>query len=334
MSGLLPEPWSTLLAPAAKLYGMGVAARNRRFDSGHGVVTLPEPVISVGNITVGGTGKTPVCRHVLSELRRMGRVPALAMRGYRSKANGSSDEAEEYQDHMPDLPLAIGPDRVGAIGDLRGQAPFDCVVLDDGFQHRRISRQLDLVLVDATRTGLDERLLPSGLLREPARALNRADAIVVTRSEGFDQSLADRLEALSGQPPIAWSRHAWQGVDVHRNREPVEQLPPDDLAGWKVAIGLGVGNPRPLREAVVRAGASIVFDLEARDHHRYTADDISRLVGSGADGILVTGKDWVKIRSRPELVGDVPVLVPRLAVDVFSGEEALRDRIRAAVGRS
>ena len=334
MSGLLPEPWSTMLAPAAKLYGMGVAARNRRFDAGHGVVTLREPVISVGNITVGGTGKTPVCRRVLEELRRMGHVPALAMRGYRSKANGSSDEAEEYRDHLPDLPLAIGADRVDAIADLRGHVPFNCVVLDDGFQHRRISRQLDIVLVDATRTGLDERLLPSGLLREPASGLQRADAIVVTRAEGFDQSLADRLEALSGKPPIAWSRHAWQGVDVHRNRQTVEQLPADGLAGWKLAIGLGVGNPRPLREAVVRAGGSIVFDLEARDHHRYTAEDIGRLVGSGADGILVTGKDWVKIRSQLRLVGDVPVLVPRLAVDVFSGEEALRDRIRTALGRS
>lgn len=334
MSGLLPEPWSTMLVPAAGLYGMGVAARNRRFDAGRGVVTLPEPVISVGNITVGGTGKTPVCRHVLEELRRLGHAPALAMRGYRSKANGSSDEAEEYRDHLPDLPLAIGSDRVAAIGDLREQASFDCVVLDDGFQHRRISRQLDLVLVDATRTGLDERLLPSGLLREPARALSRAGAIVVTRSQGFDQSLADRIEALSGQPPIAWSRHVWHGVDVHRNGQSVEHLPADDLMGWKVAIGLGVGNPRPLREAVVRAGASIVFDLEARDHHRYTAADIGRLVGSGADGLLVTGKDWVKIRREPELIGDVPVLVPRLAVEVFSGEEALRSRIRTAVRRS
>ncbi len=331
MSGLLPEPFATLLRPAALAYGLGVAHRNRRFDRGDGVEQLPEPVISVGNITVGGTGKTPVCRYVLKVLEEAGHTPALAMRGYRSQATGSADEADEYRDVLPDLPLAVGADRVARLSELRKDHAFDCVVLDDGFQHRRIARALDLVLVDATRPGLDDRLLPSGRLREPLTALARADAILVTRCTGVDQQLADRLVRYAGSPPLAWLEHAWDGIDVHRQGQPVESAGTAELKGQRVAISFGVGNPEPLKRTVEAAGASIVHVHAARDHHRYTERDVRALRSADADVVLVTGKDWVKLRRLPGVLGDGPVMVPRLSIRVVSGEEALRKRIQAAV---
>ena len=334
MSGLVPEPLSTLLRPAAFVYGLGVSGRNRRFDRGEGVHRLPEPVISVGNITVGVTGKTPVCRHVLRVLEDAGRTPALAMRGYRSGSTGRSDEAEEYRDTRPELPMAIGADRLAALDALRTTHPFDCVVLDDGFQHRRIARDLDLVLIDATRTGLDDRLLPSGRLREPLENLSRADAILVTRSTGVDTALADRLAVVAGQPPLAWLQHTWAAIEVHRAGQAVESIAPDELRGWTLALSFGVGNPDALRRSVEATGARIVHDHVVRDHHRYVDADARQLAGSGADGIMVTGKDWVKLRHLADRLGDRPVLVPRLEITVVDGEQALADRIRAAATRS
>ena len=321
MSGLLPEPLSTLLRPAAFAYRLGVSRRNRRFDRGEGVHRLPEPVISVGNITVGGTGKTPVCRHVLKVLEDAGRTPALAMRGYRSGATGQSDEAEEYRDTRPNLPMAIGADRLAALEGLRTTRPFDCVVLDDGFQHRRIARDLDLVLIDATRAGLDDRLLPSGRLREPLENLSRADAILVTRAGDVDPELAERLTALAGQPPLAWLQHTWAAIDVHRPGQPCESISPTELKGRRLAVSFGVGNPSALRRSVEAVGASIVHDHAVRDHHRYGDADARQLAGSGADAIMVTGKDWVKLRHLVDRLGDRPVMVPRLEITVVNGGE-------------
>ncbi|MCH2162804.1 MAG: tetraacyldisaccharide 4'-kinase [Phycisphaerales bacterium] len=334
MSGLLPEPLATMLRPASLVYGLGVARRNRRFDRGDGVEHLPEPVISVGNISVGGTGKTPVCSYVLQVLEEAGHSPALAMRGYRSQATGSADEAEEYRDVRPELSLAVGADRVAALAELRKSDPFDCVVLDDGFQHRRIARDLDLVLVDATRPGLDDRLLPSGRLREPLEALARADAVLVTRSNGVDEELADRLARFAGSPPLAWLEHSWEAIDVHRQGQTVETIGVGELKDQRLAVSFGVGNPGPLKRTVEATGARIVHDHAVRDHHHYTERDVRSLRGHGVDAVMVTGKDWVKLRRLAGSLGDCPVMVPRLSIKALSGEEALRSRIQAAVSRS
>jgi len=183
--GAVPGPIGAALA---RVYGIVIARINRRFDSGRGVVRFDRPVISVGNLSVGGTGKTPMVRRLIAILLEMERRPCIAMRGYR-KGTGESDEAAAYQREFPDVPVIAQANRtdglIALFGDEHeGEGPHrDCIVLDDGFQHRQIGRELDIVLVDASRSPFRDRLLPQGWLREPAESLTRAGLVVVTHAE-------------------------------------------------------------------------------------------------------------------------------------------------------
>jgi tetraacyldisaccharide 4'-kinase len=148
------------------IYAGIVSRRNRAFDAGRGVVTLDRPVISVGNLSVGGTGKTPLVAHVLEVLGGAGRNPCVAMRGYGSGRGRESDEAMLYRDQFLSVRIVAQPDRVEGLLALLASddgGHVDSVVLDDGFQHRRLARQVDLVLVDATRDPFADR---PRLLRE------------------------------------------------------------------------------------------------------------------------------------------------------------------------
>ena len=315
---------SQLLLPASAIYGLEIARRNRRFDAGVHVHVLDVPVISIGNITMGGTGKTPMCGMVIRMLRELGHTPALAMRGYRAKETGGSDEAAEYADAFPDLPMAVGADRVSAIRELARSRQFNCVVLDDGFQHRRIARDLDVVLIDATRSGLHGRLIPAGRLREPTTALSRADAVLVTRSPHIDEALGKQIEILSGKPPTAWFDHVWESFDVHVAGKP-ESRGSEFLKGLRLGVSLGVGNPSSILAKIAEAGGQVVWDAGARDHHRYTKRTVEQLrhrfEQSDVKAVMVTPKDWVSIRRHQEYLGSVPIVVPRLQVKAVSGIE-------------
>lgn len=321
-----------LLAPAAAIYGAAVAYRNRRFDRGRGVRRLECPVVSVGNLTVGGTGKTPLVAEIARRLAAGGARPIVALRGYRADTEGRSDEAELHRLALPGMPVVVGADRWSAIRAAGvSLAPPAVVVLDDGFQHRRLARDLDLVLVDATRPCLSGRLLPAGWLREPAESLRRADAVIVTRAEGVDRGLAAPIERLHGRPPIAWCRHAWDGFDLHHGGEPLGDAPPEvrEPAAWirgrRIATLLGIAHPEPIRAALAGLGAIERLAIPARDHQAYgprRAERIARAaIGSGAECLVTTAKDWVKLRRwwRSEL----PVAVPRLRIDWLEGESAI-----------
>lgn len=327
---------SVLLSPLSGVYGRVVAHRNRAFDAGRGVVRLEEPVISVGNLSVGGTGKTPVCRYVVSVLRNAGKTPAIAMRGYKANARGESDEAMEYASAFEDLPLAVGADRVAALAELRSKTPFDCVVLDDGFQHRRIARDLDIVLIDATRPGLDGKLLPAGRLREPTSSLMRADAVLVTRATKVDSALARRIEKCAGAPPVAWLEHVWSdGIDVHSFDGSSKHIAVQELAGIPLAVSLGVGNPASIRTSIESLGARIVHEEPARDHQAYSDERIVGMFAKarkhGAEGVLVTPKDWMKLRDKTSSFDKkISIFVPRLEMKVLEGAAAMEDMILRA----
>ena len=149
---------------------------------------MPVPVVSVGNLSVGGTGKSPFTRRLAEAIIASGGKPAIALRGYRSRSTGGSDEAREYEDSLPDVPILVGADRARTILSALESAPgsFDCVVLDDGFQHRRLHRDLDIVLVDSSRSDVFGDLLPNGWLREPVTALSRADCVALTNHPDKD----------------------------------------------------------------------------------------------------------------------------------------------------
>lgn len=338
MSGPLPALLAPVTVPASLLYGLAVRARNARFDRGRTVVPVTVPVISVGNLTVGGTGKTPMVTWVTRRLVDAGMRPVIAMRGYGARPGrgdegdegDEADEGDEVMEHrlrLGDVPVVADPDRVAALRSfLPEHAGIDCVVLDDGFQHRRLGRDLDLVLIDATRDTMHDRLLPRGWLREPLDSLERADAVIVTRARGIDDRLASAIERRHGRPPLAWSRHAWTGLALFDRRSEPDEVPVDWLDGKRIVTLLGVGNRAPVRDQIEATGAVVAADVPARDHERYDRAKITlvRSLCDGVDALVMTAKDWVKARRLIDLESwPVPIVVPQLEIDVFEGAGAL-----------
>lgn len=333
---------------AARAYGRVVARRNARFDAGVGVHRLPVGIISVGNLSVGGTGKTPTVERICRWLCDQDHRPAIAMRGYRA-AGGLSDEAEAYRASLDGVPVVAQPDRLGGLHELFARdsgRDVDTVVLDDGFQHRRIARDLDIVLLDLSRGSLDDRLLPAGWLREPVASLARAHAVVLTHAELTtpEQIAAVRQRVRRHAPDalLAAARHGWVALDVFEDgRERTE--PPSWIAGRFPLAVCAIGNPGAflgaLRAAVgevePREGRSLAAAV-LRDHHPYRERTIRQILAFATrqrpDVIVTTAKDWSKLRSVHPERWPCPVVRPRLEIAFDFGEEALRRRVLDVAG--
>src|SRR5262245_14865912 len=278
------------LAPvAAAVYGAAISWRNRRFDRGRGVVTFDRPVISVGNLSVGGTGKTPMVLHLARVLMGAAHRPCVAMRGYGAADGQEADEAREYHRANRNLPIVARPDRTLGLIELFGTeqgSEVDCIILDDGFQHRQIARQYDIVLIDATRPPFEDRLLPAGWLREPVESLGRAQAAVVTHAEAVPRAevveLETRLWDLLPGGVVAVARHEWAGLTVG-GEFGEEERPVEWLAGKRVFVACAIGNPAAFL-ARARAAGEVVGKLIRRDHAEYGAGVVAGLVESVEEG--------------------------------------------------
>ncbi len=323
----------------SRLYASQIGARNDRFDRGEGVVTFDRPVISIGNLSVGGTGKTPMVRRVIDRLRLTGHDPCIAMRGYGSsrRADGRSDEADEYAAAFDDLPIVARPDRteglIALFGTERGER-VDTIVLDDGFQHRRIARALDVVLIDATRSPMEDALLPLGRLREPMASLARAHAVVITHTERASAVAANDIAraalAANADLLVATAEHAWAGVTVSGTEHPVAWL-----AGKTVLPVCAIGNPGAFLESVRSAAGRVLDPVVLRDHDPYAAATIRRIVraASPADAIVTTAKDWAKLRETDPSAWPCPVAVPQLEMRLVTQAEAF-DRLTLAAAQT
>jgi tetraacyldisaccharide 4'-kinase len=280
-----------LLAPASWLYGAGAALRSWRFARAHAAQPSAVPVLSLGNLTVGGTGKTPVAAWAAAALRARGARPAIVMRGY------GDDEPLVHARLNPDVPVIADPDRVRGAEQARARGA-DCVILDDGFQHRRIARVSDWVLVAAEQWRDDLRLLPAGPLREPVNALERASVLMVTRkSATFEdaEAIAMRLGRRFPRLGVAVCHLAQQALVSTRDGE---ERPLSWLEGKAVAAVAAVGAPEAFF-AQVRAHGAIVEAHAFRDHHAFDASDVARLQAatSGCAAVICTLKDAVKLAS-------------------------------------
>lgn len=323
---LVPGPLGSMLS---RVYAAAARRRNRQFDAHRRVVTLDRPVISVGNLSLGGTGKTPMVQRIVAFLREQGHDPAIAMRGYRSR-DGISDEAELYKATFDDLPIVAQPRRIEGLFQLfatpRGRE-VDCVVLDDGFQHRFIARQLDLVLIDAAHDPFCARVVPAGRLREPVSSLARATHTAITHAESVGpaalDSLAVRLAAAT--PHCAITEHTWTNLDVHEG--PADRTEPVSyLAGKRVVATCAIGRPEAFLTACARAGATITEPVVLRDHDPFSHTTIRRIhqavTTTNADALVLTAKDWTKLSARP-IDWPVPVCVPALGLHFRSGWDQL-----------
>lgn len=290
----------SLAACAEPAYTVAVAARNRRFDRGWGVAYAHCPVTSVGNITTGGTGKTPMVAWLCGAIHRAGFRPAVLTRGYRGRED-TSDEIELLRQLLgSSVPVVRDADRVRAASRVAREHPnVNWLVLDDGFQHRRLHRDFDLVLVDATMPFGYERLLPRGLLREPLQSLHRAHAIVITRSDAVDAAslakLDQRIGRLAAGRPVYRARLeprsiAWESLDH----------PPTWLEGRPVLAFCGIANPDSFYALLARAGATIIEHVTFADHHAFGTGEIDTIVRRALELRAVpvtTSKDAVRLTS-------------------------------------
>lgn len=370
------------------IYRAVITRRNQRFDRGEGVSKLEIPVVSVGNLSVGGTGKTPMVMHVLRILMEGGLKPCVAMRGYTrrskntprprdsgllidrlaaTKSTPKSDEADQYLRAFPlgSLPIVAQPDRLAGIREFLDkpfQPTIDCVVLDDGFQHRRIARDFDIVLIDASRPPSHDHLLPRGWLREPPDSLRRASCVVITHAELCAREKADDadndtcdsfLELTSfitrhhGKPPIAITSHVWTGLRRARSHAPENDdvLPLDHLLGRRVVAACAIGNPRGFITALERTlrtdrsrPGTLVERFILPDHDPFD-EAVARSIAIGAanaeaDAIVVTDKDWSKLRRYPSSFWPCPIIRPELSLVFNSGadlfERELLNTVREA----
>jgi tetraacyldisaccharide 4'-kinase len=329
--GLRASAGRALLSGVAWGYGLGVAVRNAAFDRGWKEIhRVGVPVVSVGNVTLGGTGKTPMVEWVARWLRGRRVRVAILSRGY-GQQSGMNDEGLVLEENLPDVPHLQGADRVAlariAIEELESEA----LVLDDGFQHRRLARDLDLVLLDALDPFGLGRLFPRGLLREPVASLRRAGVVVLSRADliGEEDRARIRTEAERQAGPLRWveARHAPRDlIDAEGRITPLSHL-----EGSRVAAFCGIGNPEGFRRTVAQLGARPIGFRAFPDHHPYDRGDVAALIAwvrsLGADLALTTQKDSVKLRT-PTL-GPAPLAALRIGLEILNGAALLEEALTA-----
>jgi tetraacyldisaccharide 4'-kinase len=314
--------WKVLLIPLSWLYGTVIWLRNSLYDNGLMKSSgFNIPLISVGNITVGGTGKTPHVEY-LSELLDKEFSVATLSRGYKrrtrdfriasteSTVHEIGDEPLQIKKRFPEITVAVDRKRANGIGILMSLAPpVEVILMDDAYQHRSVKPGFSILLIDHTRPIDQDRLLPSGMLREPASNLNRANIILVTRSpERFKpiefREYANRMDLSIGQHLFFTTMH-------YGNLSPVfPDTPRKDALWFKEHVGgvlivTGIANPRPLRQYARRINTNIV-ELSFPDHHNYSPKDIELISGAYHKLkkqhqevlVLTTEKDAMRLRDH------------------------------------
>jgi len=328
----------TLLAVAAIGYSLVVRLRNFLYSSGWlKTHRVDAAVICVGNITVGGTGKTPLvvwlCRQIITNSKC-----AILTRGYKARRascvmprakeecntqyavrNTQTDEPAILTESCPQAKVVVNPDRVAGAAEAIGQFGAEVLIMDDGFQHRRLARDLDIIAIDATLPFGYGKMLPAGLLREPVTSLKRAGAVVITRCDQISEARLSRLEeqlrSINSEMVIAKSIHA----PVSARTAEGEEIDTSLLKSKKIFAFCGIGNPDAFLNTVAALGSELVGSKVFDDHHHYTGRclaDIRELAEkTGADLVLTTQKDWTKVISEFRSVGSARDKLPILDIE-------------------
>ena len=340
-------------------YGAAMTLRNIAYDRAWLRVTkVDAPVISLGNITTGGTGKTPMAAWLAGWLGEQGRVPGLLSRGYRAlgvephgkkedgQAGGlpyvaANDEKLVLDRLCPGVPHLQQQDRVASARRLVEESRCDVLILDDGFQHRRLHRDLDIVLIDALQPWGYGHVLPRGLLREPLVGLKRADVVVVTRA---DQASPEQRCAVRDQ--LARVRGTDEAVQVAFVPQRLIALSADvsletpltleAVRGRRVFAFCGIGNPQGFARTVASLVDMDRFDPGLMrvfpDHHHYSERDLADVASAAkaarAEIVLTTMKDFVKL--RPALWTGPPLYAIEIGVEFLAGRELLESLLNAA----
>jgi len=312
---------------------------------------LPFKVISIGNITVGGTGKTPATITIAEEAKRRGFVPVILTRGYKGKIKGpcfvskgeghllseedAGDEPIIMAEKLKGVPIVKGENRYDAgifaienlkseISNLKSEILF---ILDDGFQHWKLFRDKDLLLIDSTNPFGNKRLLPIGPLREPLRAISRADIVAITKTSKVSNQyithgkpefrrLIKEIRKYNKKAPVFFAEHRPLQFLSARG----EIFPLEWAKGKRFFVFSGIGNPGSFKETLLLAGINLKGFKSYRDHYRYAPKDIEKIVAhskrSGADWIVTTEKDIMRLKEL-----SVPANLIALVIEFSVGKE-------------
>lgn len=333
-------PVGAVLSALSAGYRAGLAARGRLY--GWGLLRsgrLPCPVVSIGNLTLGGSGKTPLVELAVKTLAALGATPAVVSRGYWRDTRGvqivadrdgvrlgpraAGDEPFLLAERLPRVPVVVGENRYEAGRVAVEQLQASVVVLDDGFQNRTIDKDLEVLVINGRAPWGTGRLFPRGTLREPVTAVRRAHVIVVTNPPPGDEVAAiERTVRRHGAvAPIITA--AYQPLEARRV-DGAERLVPDALQGRKLYAFAGLGFPRGFAETVSATGVSLAGFAAFADHHWYSAEDLQGLAtharAAGAEGLITTEKDAVRLRdlARP----DMPLWVLCVKMSLEQNREA------------
>ncbi len=349
------------LRQLSRIFGLIVQIRVRLYKWGifrpH---TLGCQVLSVGNLTVGGTGKTPVVEVFARSLQEQGRKVAILSRGYKRKkpplwkrikgrltfqkygppplvvSDGnrllldstiSGDEPYMLASNLPNVAVIVAKNRINAGQYAIKKLGCDTLILDDGFQYMRLRHRLDIVLVDRTNPFGNRHVLPRGVLREPIRNIRRAGFIFITKSNGDGAvELKEQLRKLNPVAEISECRHCARYVqNVYTGKR--EEL--SFLQGLDVAAISAIAVPKGFEEELERQGARVLCHQTYADHHRYTQqevlDFINRSIREGAQAIVTTEKDAVRFPFIDRR--DIPIYFLRVEIELLSGTEAFADWI-------
>ena len=348
----LEWPLWAALTPLSALYAVALALRSRWW---HGMArTAPVTTISVGNLTVGGNGKTPFTLFLATRLRQRGYRVAIVSRGYGRRASPQAailvaDGGAVFMDaaaagdepammaHAFDGPIAVARRRLDAITMLAARAPLDVIILDDAFQHQRLRRDLDLVLIATPRGTGNGWLLPAGPLREPLSALRRADAVILVAPEApqrasSDYALAPALRAMLTTRPALHARIRPRALVRASAGGWIES--PLDLNGKRVAVVSGLAAPDGFAAMLRELGAELVETLEYPDHHRYSPADWRAIlrIADRTELVLTTEKDLVKLEGFSPALASLYAVRLEIVMDE-ADESQLLARVTSCIER-
>ncbi|HKW95057.1 MAG TPA: tetraacyldisaccharide 4'-kinase [Methylomirabilota bacterium] len=294
---------------------------------------LPCAVVSVGNITLGGSGKTPTVELAVRTLQEHGAAPAVVSRGYgratrgvcvvadregvRADARTAGDEPLLLALHLPGVPVVVGESRYEAGRVAVERYGATALVLDDGFQHRTLAKNLEVLVVQGRAPWGNARVFPRGMLREPLSALARAHAVVVTNPPAPEQLQAVAATVERYNPGAAVLAASYQVQDAHETRSG-RRLPVGELVGRRLIAFAGLGSPQGFADTLDAAGIRRVGFVEFPDHHWFTPRDLNELErdarAAGAQGLITTEKDWMRLKDLPPPALPLWVLPVRLAL--------------------
>jgi tetraacyldisaccharide 4'-kinase len=300
---------------------------------------LSRPVISIGNLTVGGTGKTPLAGFVAAYLKRKGFEPVILIRGYMAK-NGISDEVELYKEIFPGIHIEQGQNRFEAgLKTLTERPRIDAFILDDGFQHWPLNRDVDIVVIDATNPFGNGFCLPRGTLREPLSALKRADIIIITKVDLAKEHLPQIYATLKRNNFHAiFAESVYEPMKLINLKDKGQDKDISTLKNSSVALFSAIGNPQSFEKTVRALGAHVQRAFSFSDHHFYTKADLQKMIHEAQvqniTMLITTQKDAVKLQGLLDLFPkDIELFALAISMKIVKGEKEFEERIHTVLQR-